>query len=134
MQKKIYRRMKLPSRTYRLIASKPSLAEYQHLQASIGQVMSSQQAHLALERALYWVIAYHDKHIVGMGCITEDGAGFFYLQDIIVHPEHRYLGLGKRITGHLLKQLKYLSKDINFIGLFAGKDRRNFLEQFGLQF
>ena len=65
------------------------------------------------------VVTDLDGTAVAMGRAIGDGAFFFYLQDIAVHPGHQGKGLGRMVTGRLLRNIKDLAGGDAFVGLFA---------------
>jgi len=60
---------------------------------------------------------------VGMGRVISDGVSDAYIQDLVVLPEYRKKGLGKKLVDILIKQC--LSKGIVWIGVIAepGSDK-----------
>ena len=60
---------------------------------------------------------------VGMGRVISDGVSDAYIQDLVVFPEYRKKGLGKKLVDILIKQC--LSKGIVWIGVIAepGSDK-----------
>lgn len=65
------------------------------------------------------VLTDDEETVVAMGRTVGDGAFFFYLQDIAVHPDHQGKGLGRQVTRRLLEQVKDLAGGDAFVGLFA---------------
>lgn len=57
--------------------------------------------------------------IVAMGRVVGDGAFFFYVQDVAVHPRHRRLGLGATVMQRLRTQVQALAGGTAFLGLFS---------------
>ncbi len=62
-----------------------------------------------------------------MGRVVGDGAVYFYIQDIVVHPEHQGKGIGENIMSALMTYLQENAPDKAFIGLFASKGKRSIL-------
>ncbi|MED1425669.1 GNAT family N-acetyltransferase, partial [Bacillus altitudinis] len=62
-----------------------------------------------------------NNQIIGMGRIVGDGAIYFYIQDIVVHPEYQKNGIGKKIMNTLVEYLNQNAPDKAFIGLFASQ-------------
>ncbi len=61
-----------------------------------------------------------------MGRIVGDGAIYFYIQDVLVHPSYRGMGIGKEIMNRLVEYLKENAPNMAFVGLFISKDKVNF--------
>lgn len=57
--------------------------------------------------------------VVAMGRVVGDGAFFFYVQDVAVHPRHRRRGLGATIMQRLRSQVATLAGGTAFLGLFS---------------
>lgn len=57
--------------------------------------------------------------IVAMGRVVGDGAFFFYIQDVAVHPQHRGRGLGTVVVERLQAQVVALAGGTAFLGLFS---------------
>ena len=57
--------------------------------------------------------------LVGMGRVVGDGAFYFYVQDVVVHPDHQGRGLGRRLVDSLVEQVREVSPGHCFVGLFA---------------
>jgi ribosomal protein S18 acetylase RimI-like enzyme len=78
-----------------------------------------------IQGSLAFVIALNVKtnQLVGMGRVISDGISDGYLQDVIVIPEFRKLGIGKKIVTTLLNACK--EKKLSWVGLIAqpGMDR-----------
>lgn len=60
-----------------------------------------------------------DDQAVAMGRVVGDGAFYFYLQDIAVHPDHRRQGLGRAVLRRLLAQVEERAGGDCFVGLFS---------------
>ncbi|GLI27633.1 N-acetyltransferase [Agromyces rhizosphaerae] len=52
----------------------------------------------ALAGSLRVVTAWRGDRLVGLARIVGDGATIAYLQDVLVHPDHRRSGLGSRMV------------------------------------
>jgi len=44
------------------------------------------------------VVARVDGHLVGLARVVSDGATIAYLQDVLVHPDHRRAGIGAALV------------------------------------
>jgi spermidine synthase len=76
-----------------------------------------------------FVIASHEGRLVGMGRTISDRASDAYIQDLIVHPEHRGRGIGKRMVQELVGRLQ--SDGLGWIGLVAEAGTWDFYRRIG---
>lgn len=68
---------------------------------------------------------------IGMGRVISDGVSDAYIQDMVVLPEYRESGIGKKLVNFLLKHC--LSKGITWIGLIAEPNQDNFYSPLGFK-
>jgi ribosomal protein S18 acetylase RimI-like enzyme len=77
------------------------------------------------------VIDKDKEKTIGMGRIISDGTSDAYLQDLIVIPEYRNKGIGKKLVNFLLECC--LSKGIRWIGLIAEPNQDGFYSSIGFK-
>ncbi|TDE94017.1 N-acetyltransferase [Occultella glacieicola] len=65
------------------------------------------------------VVVHDDDGLIGMGRVVGDGAFYFYIEDVAVHPDHRRRGVGRAIVDALVRQVRDHAPGHRFIGLFA---------------
>ena len=65
------------------------------------------------------VVLDEDGTVVAMGRVVGDGAFFFYIQDVAVHPQHRRRDLGRIVVQRLRAQVTALAGGTAFLGLFS---------------
>ena len=109
-----------------------TLGEYQTLRATTNwHPIPDGQVEMALKQDLFSVVVSKEGATVGMGRVIGDGAIYFYIQDVIVHPEYRGMGVGKllmlAIEDYLTKTIEYYA----FVGLMAAKGVEGFYKSFG---
>jgi len=92
--------------------------------------MNFDVAEEAIANSLYAVVIEHNGETVGMGRIVGDGKIYFYIQDIVVSPEHQNQGLGKKILENFCEYLKANAPQKSFVGLFAAAGKAPFYERF----
>lgn len=111
----------------------PTLAEFRLLCDTVNwtPAINFDVAERGLRNSLYGVTVLHHGQPVGMGRIVGDSAIYFYLQDVIVHPEHQGKGIGRLIMEMLLAYLADHAPDHAFIGLFANDGKQPFYSRFG---
>ncbi|KQU63860.1 GNAT family N-acetyltransferase [Rossellomorea marisflavi] len=119
-------------KTYKLEQRTPTLQEYIRLCDSVGwtDFMNYDAAERSLENSLFSVVITDHEKAIGMGRIIGDGAIYFYIQDIVVHPDHQGKGLGQEIMGSLVGYLKDNAPDKAFVGLFASGGKESFYEKY----
>jgi len=71
------------------------------------------------------------KKAIGMGRIISDGVSDAYFQDIVILPEYRNQGIGKKIVETLIERC--LSAGILWIGLIAEPDQDDFYTPIGFK-
>ncbi|WP_181009856.1 GNAT family N-acetyltransferase [Ornithinimicrobium sufpigmenti] len=65
------------------------------------------------------VVHADDGELVAMGRVVGDGAFYFYVQDVAVHPDHQRQGLGRRVVEALMDQVRAAAPGHCCVGLFA---------------
>jgi len=68
---------------------------------------------------------------IGMGRILSDGVSDAYIQDLIILPEYRDRGVGKRLLNALLENC--LSNNITWIGLISEPNQNGFYSNLGFK-
>ena len=66
-----------------------------------------------------------------MGRIISDGVSDAYIQDLIIHPDYRGKGFGKKLVNALLNYCK--SKEFLWIGLIAEPGQDEFYSSLGFK-
>lgn len=95
--------------------------------------MNFEVAEISLRNSLYCITVKENDQIIGMGRIVGDGAIYFYIQDIVVHPEYQKHGIGNEIMNLLVKYLNINAPDKAFVGLFASEGNEPFYEKFNFK-
>lgn len=76
----------------------------------------------SLTRSLHGEVAVVDNEVVGMGRLVGDGVHYFYVQDVIVHPDHADSGIGSTIVDRLIEWVAKTAPSRAFVGLFASDE------------
>lgn len=120
------------TRNYEVKNTLPTLEDYIYLCTSVGwkDFMNFDVAETSIKNSVFSVVVKEKQNVIGMGRIVGDGAIYFYIQDIVVHPDHQGKGIGKEIMSALMKYLEENAPDKAFIGLFASKGKAEFYETF----
>jgi len=92
--------------------------------------MNFEVADTSLKNSIHCITVKDNEQMIGMGRIVGDGAIYFYIQDIVVHPDYQKHGIGKEIMHRLVAYLHENAPDKAFVGLFASQDKESFYEKF----
>jgi GNAT superfamily N-acetyltransferase len=111
-----------------------SLEEYQWLRRSVGwwdtEPVSTKEG---LENSLYSVAVVENEKVIAIGRVIGDKGLYFYIQDLIVHPDFQGKGIGRKIMSMLKGYIEKNAKPGAFIGLMAAKGLEAYYEEFGFQ-
>lgn len=113
--------------------SPPTLPEYSRLFSSTGwmQILKISESDLTgvFENTWYWITAYQDGNIAGLGRLLSDGTLYALICDIIVMPDRQNMGVGTEILARLVKKCK--ESNIRRVWLFAAPEKVRFYEKNG---
>ena len=124
----------LPSEV-RIMNRKPSIEEYKYLASSVGWHAYNDTAtvHKLLEAPLLGLVAEDSSTDKTIGCVLllSDQASFYYVKDLIVHPDWQ----GKRVGSALMRELdQWLDNNAAnqaLVALITGENLSPFYQQFG---
>lgn len=119
----------------RIIHSPPTVEEYISLRQSVNWPdLAPEVVKKGLTNAIFSVrVTTEDDKAIGIGRIIGDGMIYFYIQDVIVHPDYRRRGLGRIIMIELMNYLNEHAPNNAFIGLMAAQEVQEFYEKFDFQ-
>jgi ribosomal protein S18 acetylase RimI-like enzyme len=120
---------------YQILERAPTLDEYRSLCAAVGweKAINFDAAPASLSSSLFHALAVQNGVVIGMGRIVGDGAIYFYVQDVAVHPAHQGRGVGRMIMTRLIEYLKVHAPDKAFVGLFAAEGSHALYRSFGFE-
>jgi len=117
---------------YRINEQLPSVADYNRLREIVGWGgYPHAVAAPALARSLYGVCALVDGVVVGMARVVGDGGLVYYVQDVIVAPDHQGRGIGSALMERVMAYLRAHAVSGAVIGLMAAHDKEGFYERYG---
>ena len=67
--------------------------------------MNFDVADISLKNSIGCITVKDNEQMIGMGRIVGDGSIYFYIQDIVVHPDYQKHGIGKEIMHRLVTYL-----------------------------
>ena len=118
---------------YTLKTNSLTVSEYQTLRKTTEwEKLPNHLVKHAISNGLFSVSVYKDDVIVGMGRVVGDGI-YYYIQDVIVCPEHQGKGVGKLIMQYIEEYLESELDAYAFVGLMAAKDSQGFYQKLGYE-
>jgi GNAT superfamily N-acetyltransferase len=124
----------MPSNIH-ITARTPSIEEYRNLINAVGWQCSSNNAMVEklLKAALFAVVAEDSDKSGTIGCalLLGDDASFYYVKDVVVHPQWQCKQIGTALMQELTKWLESHAQDHSLVGLFTGDNLAPFYKQFG---
>lgn len=117
---------------YIVIDRKPTAEELNSFRQTVGwgyrDPIATQRG---LENTLYGACAFCGSGIVGTVRVVGDGSTVFYIQDVIVTPEHQGQGVGRLLLQHAMDYIAANACGGAVVGLMAAKGKEPFYEKFG---
>ncbi len=112
----------------------PTYSEYKKLRGSVGWWETDEIATgTALQNSLFSAVAVEHDTVIGVGRVIGDGGLYFYVQDLIIHPEFQNKGFGKSLLKELMGYIMTTAKPGAFVGLMATKGLEKYYEPFGFK-
>lgn len=112
----------------------PTVSEYKKLRGLVGWWKTVETAiDMALKNSLFSVVAVEHDTVIGFGRVIGDGGLYFYIQDLIIHPEFQNKGFGKSLMKELMNYIMSSAKSGAFVGLMAAKGLEKYYARFGFK-
>ena len=116
----------------KIIRNSLTVRQYQWLRATTNwETLANSKIEEALAHDLFSITVFRGKDLLGMGRVVGDGAIYFYVQDVIVHPKFKKRGIGKLIMTTIQDYLDTKITGYAFVGLMAAKGTLSFYEKLG---
>jgi GNAT superfamily N-acetyltransferase len=120
------------TQNFTLVFEAPSVVDFLQLRAAVGWTkINAKLVKQSLINSLFYISAYHNQQLVGMGRIVGDGALYFYIQDVMVTPTHQRLGVGTTLMEHIETYIDKNAEQGATIGLMAAQGKENFYRRYG---
>lgn len=119
----------------RIIERKPTAAEFLLLCASVGwgKSYSEEQVNNHLAAPAFSAVAVdgHSGKTIGCVLLITDHSSFYYIKDLIVHPEWQKRKIGTALMHTITQWLDQHSIPNSLVGLYTGENLESFYRQFG---
>jgi len=116
-----------------IVARTPTAQEYLELVSAVGwdKFTNTPMVDKILSAPVYAVVA-EDKtgKVIGCALLLSDQASFYYVKDVMVHPEWQDKHVGATLMRHLTTWLDANAPENAFVGLFTGENLAPFYKQF----
>jgi GNAT superfamily N-acetyltransferase len=119
---------------YRIEERPPTVSELRTLNQAVdwGDLPEDDDAVArGLAASLFGVVVTVAGQTVACGRLVGDGGVYFYVQDVIVIPEHQRQGVGDLVMAEVWGHLREHAPKGATIGLMAAVDRAGFYERWG---
>jgi len=122
----------LPS-TVKIISRKPTVEEYQYLASSVGWHLYNSTA--TVEKLLaapkFGLVAEDANKVIGCVLLLSDHASFYYVKDLIVHPDWQGKQVGTALMKELGSWLQNNAANNALVALITGENLSSFYQHFG---
>ena len=121
--------------TVRIVERLPAISEYQHLAVSVGWTayLKDDTVKKLLAAPLYGVVAEDSTSNETIGCalVLGDNASFYYIKDLIVHPDWQNRHIGSALMNALSRWLEKNAANNSLVALITGEGLKPFYQPFG---
>ena len=117
---------------YTLVEQLPSAAEYNRLRTLVGWGPYQENViEKSLPHSLYCLCALQGKEMVGMARVIGDAGLVYYIQDLIVAPDHQRRGIGTRLMDKAMAYVRTHASHNSIVGLMSAKGKEPFYLRYG---
>ena len=118
--------------TVSIIPRMPTAKEYVDLISAVG--WDKNYNHSLTEKILaapvHGVVAENASQVIGCALLLSDGASFYYVKDVMVHPAWQHKHVGSMLMKNLTTWLDANAPVNAYIGLFTGENLAPFYKHF----
>lgn len=116
---------------YQIFNESPTVEEFIELRRRVGWGETDVlMAKKSIANSLFHVVVRAQGTLVGMGRVVGDGAMYFYIQDVVVSPEHQNQGIGQLLMDRIEAYLSTAAVKGATIGLLAAKGKEGFYSRY----
>jgi GNAT superfamily N-acetyltransferase len=117
---------------YTIVEQLPSAAEYNRLRTLVGWGPYREEViERSLPHTLYCVCALKGEEMVGMARVIGDAGLVYYVQDVIVIPNHQRRGIGTEMMDKVMAYVGAHASHNSIVGLMSAKGKEPFYQRYG---
>ena len=117
-----------------IIEKIPTPQEYNHIRKLVGWgEIPMPYVETGLKNSTFGVCVYMDEQIIGFARVVSDGAIYFFIKDMIIHPDHQRKGIGTKIMNTIIQIFNERYEGKGMVFLFAAKGKAPFYKKFGFE-
>ena len=110
----------------------PDVQSYLRLRRAVGwPIPDNEVVAEALGNTNHGFIAERYGEVVGMATIHGDGALYFYIQDVMVHPDYQRQGVGTGLMDAVMGYVNTKAAPPAYVALFSVKGIEPFYARYG---
>ena len=122
--------------TINIVERTPTVEEYNDLTKGVGwNVKSDDQVEKMLRAPVYALVAEDKETNKAVGCVLllGDHASFYYIKDMMIHPDLQGKQIGSALMRKLNDWLENNSPGDSLVSLYTGPNLASFYGQFGFK-
>ena len=122
-----------PLRSAHIVSRIPTPKEYMDLVLAVGwdKYVTHSTVDKVLAAPVHSVVAEEASgKVIGCALLLSDQASFYYVKDVMVHPDWQSKGVGSMLMKEITRWLDQNAAENAFIGLFTGENLAPFYKQF----
>jgi GNAT superfamily N-acetyltransferase len=110
----------------------PAGSRYNELRELVGWgALDPDAVARALPRSVFGVTARFKGEVIAFARVIGDGELCFYIQEVVVHPDHQKQGIATTFMEYIIEFLKKNAHKRSYIGVFTGKGLEGFYRRYG---
>jgi ribosomal protein S18 acetylase RimI-like enzyme len=117
---------------YKFIEKLPSPEDYNRFRESAGWgKLDISVVEQSLPKSIYAICVEYNSSLVGFGRVVRDGGLCFYIQEIIVLPEHQNHSIGTGILEYIMKYISMNATKRSYVAAMVGKGLKGWYSKYG---
>ena len=117
---------------YRYHEELPSPEKYNELREVVGwESLNIEAVRKSLPNSIYSITAKCNDDTIAFARVVGDGGLCFYIQEIIVHPNHQRKGIAQTFMKYIFDYIKANATKRSYISVFVNIGLESFYKKYG---